>query len=49
MKRGDGCKEGGIRGINPATGAVEFGVGWKNIGESTAVLLSKILGFDMQN
>jgi hypothetical protein len=33
VKRGDGCKEGGIRGINPATGAVEFGVGWRNIGE----------------
>jgi len=49
VKRGDGCKEGGIRGINPATGAVEFGVGWKNIGESTAVLLSKFLGFNMQN
>ena len=49
VKRGDGCKEGGIRGINPATGAVEFGVGWKNIGESTAVLLSKYLGLNMQN
>ena len=49
VKRGDGCKEGGIRGINPATGAVEFGVGWKNIGEFTAVLLSKFWGFNVQN
>ncbi|KAF2809388.1 Rtt106-domain-containing protein [Mytilinidion resinicola] len=31
VKKGNGVKEGGIRGINPATGEVEFGIAWKDV------------------
>ncbi|KAF2490846.1 Rtt106-domain-containing protein [Lophium mytilinum] len=31
VKKGNGVKEGGIRGINAATGDVEFGIAWKDV------------------